>query len=102
MMPAIQYCEVDHNPKNEGYAVVASDHVMIATAISQVALISTLYGLARFRPLNQHNLREIAVIGLQFGSTIPARGYDARIKTTAQKLVSPLMPIPSAHTNIPR
>jgi len=40
-MPAIQYCEVDHNPKNEGYAVVASDHVMIATAISQVALIST-------------------------------------------------------------
>jgi len=39
--PAIQYCEVDHDPKNDGYAVVANDHVMIATAISQVALIST-------------------------------------------------------------
>ena len=41
MIPAIQYCEVDHVPKNEGYAVVASDHVMMATAINQVALIST-------------------------------------------------------------
>ena len=41
IIPASQYCDVDHVVKNEGYAAVDNDHVMIATAISQVALIST-------------------------------------------------------------
>ena len=40
-IPASQYCSVAQCRKNEGYAVVDNDHVIMATAINQVAFIST-------------------------------------------------------------